>query len=245
MFVQALRLASGLQLQRVFWPARPDVTSASTARAARRTLRRLADWRVLDPLPDRAMGGRRGGSQSYHWHVGPAGLRLLDRLGAHGKRLVAPTDRHVRHTIGITETVVRLIEADRAGTLECIAWEGEPTCWRGYVGAGAQRLTLRPDLFVRLGSGAFELRLFVEYDLATESPQTVLGKLERHLLYRRSGAELRDHGVDPKVVWIVPDARRAAVLQRLIDGLDTRDRALFAVTTQDEATRWLASEAQV
>lgn len=244
-FVQQVRLATGAQLRRVFWPGIASEHEA-VARQARRRLQRLGEWRVLDRVMDRVAGGRRGGSQSYIWHVGPAGLRLLDRIGFTGKRLVTPSDRYVRHTLGITEVVVALLEAHRSGGLEVIEWQTEPLCWRPFLGVGGARLTLKPDLFVRLGAGrVYEDRSLVEFDLATESAATVEGKLRRHLAYRASGQELREHGVDPRVLWLVPDPRRAEVMWELLRKLDADERRLFAVAGHREAIAFLASEARV
>lgn len=244
LFVQRLRLCSGAQLRRVFWPVQ-TVESEPVARTCRRVLRRLADWRILDPLPGRTAGGRSGGSQSYTWHVGPAGLRLLGRLGFTGKRLAEPTDRLVLHTLGLTETVVGLMEAHRDGGLELVGWDSEPACWRAYIGAGGGRVILKADLFVRIGAGrVHEDRWLVEYDRSTESPVTVAGKLRRHLAYRASGTELREHGVDPRVLWLVPDQRREEVLWHLIGQLDPAERELFAVATHDAAVAFLAREAR-
>jgi hypothetical protein len=241
-FVQQARLATGRQLRRALWGGAAD--SEATARHVRRTLQRLASWRVLDRLPNRPAGGRGGGSQSFIWHVGPAGLRLLGRLGFSGKRLCPPSDRHVRHTLAITELVVRVTEADRSGDLELIEWQTEPACWRPFVGPGAARVVLKPDAFLRIGAGRLhEDRWLVEVDMATESPTTLAGKLRRHLAYRASGSELREHSVDPRVLWLVPDRRRAEVLWDLLRKLEADDRRLFAVALQAEAVRFLAAEA--
>jgi hypothetical protein len=242
LFVQSVRLATGAQLRTVMDQSADD---ESAARTTRRTLQRLCEWRVLDRLPTRAAGGRRGGSDSYTYFVGPAGLRLLDRLGFQGRRLGAPSDRHVRHTLGIAELVVRLIAADKAGELELLAWESEPSCWRAFIGYGGQRVILKPDLAVRIGVGNLEeLRYLVEFDQATESPSTLAGKLKRHIAYRASGTELAAHGIDPKVLWLVPDVQRAEVLRQLIRRLPESERPLFDVTTHADAVPLLAREAR-
>jgi hypothetical protein len=241
--VQALRLATGAQLRRLM-AQRTEATSRSAERTARRTLQRLGEWRVLDRMPARAAGGRGGGSDSYAWFVGPAGRRLLDRMGFVGRRLGEPSDRYMRHTLGVGETVVRLIEAQRGGRLELLGWEGEPACWRHFLGYGGARITLKPDLAVRIAAGALDqLSYFIEYDLSTESVATLEKKLRRHLVYRATGTELRAHDVDPKVLWLVPDQRRHDVLEQLLGCLPARDRELFAVATHDQAVEVLSVEA--
>jgi hypothetical protein len=237
LLVQQLRLATGAQLRRCFWPA--------SERAARRTLKRLGEWRVLDRLPARLSGGHRGGSQSFTWYVGPVGLRLLDRIGFTGKRLITPSDRYRRHTLGVTELVVRLVEADRDASLELIAWQSEPACWRPFLGHGGGRVILKPDLALRIGVGAaHEDRWLIEWDMATEAQATLATKLRAHLAYRASGQELGEHGVDPRVLWLVPDVRRAEMLRRVIDRLRPDEGELFAVTTHSDAVAFVAHEAR-
>src|ERR1700689_4699754 len=60
-FVHDSRFASGQQLTRAFWLTRDPMSRE--ARAARRALKRLTDWRGLGTLPRRGGGGRgRGGA---------------------------------------------------------------------------------------------------------------------------------------------------------------------------------------
>lgn len=84
------RLCSGAQLQRLFWTGeKPE----NAARQARRALRRLTDWRVLD-RQSRSVGGQRAGSQGFIYSLGPAGVRLLAReTGLRVRRLGMPGDR--------------------------------------------------------------------------------------------------------------------------------------------------------
>jgi hypothetical protein len=241
--VQALRLVTGAQLRRIMTTP-TSAESESAARTARRTLQRLGEWRVLDRLPSRAAGGSRGGSDSYTWHVGPVGLRLLDRMGFTGKRLGTPSDRYVRHTLGVSELVTRLIEADRAGVCELLTWEAEPACWRPFLGYGASRGILKPDLAVQIGAGSlYQTTYLIEYDCATEGPAALATKLKRHLAYRASGTEIAARGIDPKVVWLVPDAKRGRALRILIGRMPQRDQQLFEVTTHDDAIEFFAREA--
>jgi Replication-relaxation len=237
-FVSECRLASGKQLVRRFWQTSDRDTAA--ARAGRRALKRLADWRVLDPLPTRTVGGLHGGSDTLVYGVGVAGVKLLARRGLIQKRLGTPGERYVKHTLEITNLVVALHEASREGILELIEAQFEPACWRGSIGAGGERIMLKPDLFVRVGAGrASEDRWFIEVDLATEASATIRAKALRHLAYYRSASE----PVHPRVLWTVPDVRRAEqiadVLRRLPDPADR----LFAICLLDEAVSFLAAEA--
>ena len=242
MFVQAVRLATGAQLRRLMHESGGE--PESVARCARRRLQRLGQWRMLDRLPARSSGGTGGGSDSYRWFVGPAGRRLLERMGFVRRRLGAPSERFALHALGVTELVVRLIEADRREELELLSWEGEPACWRPFLAPGGGRVILKPDLALRLGAGpVFETRYFIEYDRASEAAGSLTTKLRRHVAYRASGNELAKHGADPKVLWLVPDETRANLVHRLVEQLPDHDRELFAVTTHEDALRFLAREA--
>lgn len=239
-FVSECRLASGKQLVRRFWLTSDRDTTA--ARTGRRTLKRLADWRVLDPLPTRAVGGLHGGSDTLVYGVGVAGVKLLARRGLVQKRLGTPGERHVKHTLACTELVVALFEADRAGELECIEVQSEPACWRGFIGAGGIRVMLKPDLFVRVGAGSVtEDRWMVEVDLSTEASGTIRGKSLRHLAYYRSASEQ----VHPRVLWAVPDARRAEQITDALTHLPKEAKRLFAVCLLDEVVSFLTAEARL
>jgi Replication-relaxation len=237
-FVSECRLASGKQLVRRFWLTR-DRDSAA-ARAGRRALKHLADKRVLDPLPIRAVGGLHGGSDTLIYGVGVAGAKLLARRGLVQKRLGTPGERYVNHTLGCTELVVALHEADRDGVLELIQTQSEPTCWRGFIGAGGGRVTLKADLFVRVGAGSVnEYRWLIEVDLATEASGTIRAKAMRHLAFYRSGSE----PVHPRVLWTVPDVRRAEQITEVLRHLPTPADRLFRVCLADEVLAFLATEA--
>jgi hypothetical protein len=238
-FLSETRLASGKQLVRQFWLS-GDRDSAA-ARSGRRALKRLADWRVIDPLPIRTIGGLHGGSDTLIYGVGVAGVKLLARRGLAQKRLGTPGERYVRHTLASTELVVALHEADRDGVLELIETQSEPACWRGFIGMGASRIVLKADLFVRVGAGQIsEDRWLIEVDLATEAGTTIRTKAERHLAFYRSGSE----AVHPRVLWAAPDTRRAGQLTEVLRRLLAPAEELFSVCLLDEVPGFLAAEAR-
>jgi hypothetical protein len=242
-FVSAVRMATGKQLGRRFWNAKREGDSAE-ARAARRALARLARHRVLDPLP-RRIGGKRAGSSAIVFRVGVAGVKLLAKRGFQPRRLDAPGALYVAHTLACTELVVELHEADQAGELECIEVQSEPTCWRGFLGPGAARLVLKPDLFVRVGAGsASEDRWMVETDLATEASGTLRTKAARYLAHYRSGSEQAEHSVYPRVLWAVPNEHRAGQVKDALRHLPDEATRLFTVRLLDEAVAFLAAEAR-
>ncbi len=200
---------------------------------------------MLGTLPQR-IGGVRRGSEGLVYFVGPAGARLLAlRDGRHVKRLVAPGERFVRHTLAITEIYVGLHEAEHQKALQLHALETEPTCWRAFTGPMGATVTLRPDLFVALAAGAEdEDRWFLELDLATEGRGSILRKLARYRHHFYSGLEQHRHGVYPRTVWSVPDVKRASWLHDILERQGQTDKQLHVVTTHDALVPFLASEAR-
>jgi hypothetical protein len=238
--VAQTRLCSGGQLERLFWC---QGQRESDARQARKVLSRLTTWRLLDRLA-RRVGGRRAGSRGFLYTLGPAGVRLLAReTGVRVRRLVTPGDRYIGHVLSCTELVVRLQEATGRGDLDLIEIQSEPECWRGFLGPFGARLVLKPDLFVRIGVGALEDRWMMEVDLATEARGTLTAKFKRYLAHYRSGAEQRDHGIYPRVLWAVPDQRRAAHVQDVMRALPPEAERLVTVCLLDEAVERLGIEA--
>jgi Replication-relaxation len=244
-FVSEYRLATGTQLVRRFWPSETG-DGDRRARAGRRALKRLADWRVLDPLPGRGRGGVRGGSDTLIYSVGVVGRKLLVRRGLTQKRLGRPSERHITHTLTICELAIRLYEADRAGAVECIGVQTEPECWRPFIGAMGQRLILKPDLYLRVAfpGSAYEYRFFCEIDLGTEHTGALLAKCRRYLAHWRSGLEQQEHGVYPKVLWVVPDEHRAEEIERTVGRLPLEDRRLFVIRAFDDVAEFIATEAR-
>jgi hypothetical protein len=239
--VARTRLCSGAQLERLFWT---EGSPASRSRQARRVLKYLTDWRILDRQP-RIIGGQRAGSRGYVYSLGPAGVRLLAReTGVRVRRPITPGERYVRHVLACTELVAQLTEADRAGTLEVIEIQGEPHCWRGFISGFGRRVILKPDLFLRVGVGALEDRWFIEIDLATEASGTLSAKARRYLAHFRSGAEQRASGTYPRVLWVVPDARRQTQLEMVFAALPEGARRLFVICRAAETIQRLAEEAR-
>ena len=171
-------------------------------------------------------------------------MKLLAQRGFQPRRLDAPGSLYVAHTLACTEFVVELHEADQVGELECIEVQSEPACWRGFLGPGAARLVLKPDLFVRVGAGsASEDRWFIEVDLATEASGTLRTKATRYLAHYRSGSEQAEHGVYPRVLWAVPNEYRAGQVTDALRHLPDEATRLFTVCLLDEAVAFLAAEA--
>jgi hypothetical protein len=242
-WASASRLATGKQLVARFWTDDPERHPAR-ARAGRRALKRLAGQRVLDALPDRARGGVRAGSASVIYRVGVAGVKLLALRGLSQKRLGAPGARLIAHTLACTQIAVDIHVAGVRGELDLIEIQQEPASHRAFLGAWGARLWVRPDLFVRVGVGALEDRIFIEADLGSEHPATLLAKAKRYRAHYRSGDEQRQFGVYPRVLFAVPDTRRAAEIERVLGRLPGETRRMFSVCLLDRVAEWLSAEAR-
>jgi hypothetical protein len=239
--VGRFRVMSGAQLGRLFWI---EGKPATRARLARRSLARLSELEVLERLP-RRVGGVRAGSGGLVFAVGRAGQRLLQSERGSKRRVrraYAPGSRYLAHALSVGELYVALIEAQRWGLMEVLAFDPEPGCWRPYPGPYGARLTAKPDAYARLGVGEFELSWFIEMDLATEARVTLQTKAHVYIDLYRAGVVQAKDGVFPRVAWIAPDTARADVIREALAGLKSH-RELFAVTTTSEAAGLLAAEA--
>jgi len=232
--VAELRYLTTRQLERWHYPG---ATPLARARAARRSLERLTRLGVLARL-ERRIGGVRAGSAGYVYTLDLAGQRLA---AAHGwlpsgraRRVREPGHAFTRHTLAVAEVHIRLIEAERSGTLELIERESEPRCWRPYVGAGGAWLTLKPDAYAVVGVGEDELSWFLEIDRGTESTATIERKLAAYVAYWRSGREVAARGVHPRTLWLAPDARRVGQLVSAVGRLPAEAWELFQVVPFDD-----------
>lgn len=180
----------------------------------------------------RRVGGVRSGSHGYVYGLSGLGQAVLDVGGEPGKRhrrVVETKPAFQLHTLAISEVCVRLVEHCRAGSAELLDFAGEPRSWRQFPGMAGQVATLKPDAFVRLGVGEYEVSGFVEMDLDTESLPTIARKLAVYIAYWRSGLEQRRHDVFPKTWWLVPDTARGHALARTITRLPAGAQELFTV----------------
>jgi hypothetical protein len=231
--VAELRLMSARQIQAVHFPDVEHDNGQAATRARQRVLERLAREQLLVRL-ERRIGGVRAGSAGFVLALGPIGQRVL-ATGGPRRRSYEPTLRFVDHTLAIAQLVVDVTVASRQGLLDVLDVQAEPRSWREFSGLGGRRW-LRPDAFLALGSGEYELRWFIEVDRSSESLPVVVRKCHLYADYYQSGSEQASRGgVFPRVCWIVPDERRAERLRQAI----TRDRnlpaPLFVVTTTDKA----------
>jgi hypothetical protein len=230
--VGLLRLLRAPQIQTLLFPDERHASPATAARCCRRALERLTRERLLVRL-ERRVGGVRAGSASFIYALGSLGQRVLDHEGAR-RRLSEPSERFVDHTLAIAAFFVELTVRARAGAWDLLEWQSEPRCWREVTTLGG-RITLRPDLFVVLGAGGYELRWFVEIDRGSEHLPAVTRKCRLYHSYYKGGDEQRRHGVFPRVLWVVPDERRAQRLHALIAADRRLTSNLFRVATDGHA----------
>jgi hypothetical protein len=236
--VAELRLMSARQIQAIHFPASDHDNEAAGTRARQRVLKRLCRERLLSAL-ERRVGGVRAGSAGLVLTLGPVGQRVL-AVGGPRRRAYEPTLRFFDHTLAVSQLVVDVSVASRLGLLDLLDWQAEPHCWRQFSGIGGRGL-LRPDAFLVLGSGEYELRRFIEVDRASESLPVIVRKCRLYADYYQSGTEQARSGVFPRVCWIVPDELRA----ERVRGSIARDRRLperlFMVTTNEQAMMALSS----
>lgn len=219
------RFLSATQLEALHFDN--HATPAAGARICRRVLARLTRERVLQRLA-RRVGGVRAGSASYVYAVGPVGARLLDQP----RRVTEPSPLFLEHTLAVGDVHVMLHRAERAGELVVNQLEVEPAAWRRFTGVGGAQDILRPDLHVVTAGDEYEDAWFLEVDRGTESPAALVRKCHAYDRYWKSGREQQLHGAFPLTVWICPDERRAARIERVIASSRNLNRDLFRVSTQ-------------
>ena len=185
------------------------------------------------PALERRIGGIRAGSAANVWTLGRLGDRLLRRNDTAQRYFHEPSSSFLRHTLAVADTHLALVDAQRAGRLDLIGVEGEPTCWRRFLGAGGGTDIVKPDLYVVTADATYEHCWFIEQDCATESLPAVLRKCRQYESYWRSGKEQQRTGTFPVVLWIVPTPTRQAAIAAALDRTRTMERGLFQVATPD------------
>jgi hypothetical protein len=239
--VRMLRLARGDQLRTLFFAEL--TTETARTRVCRRSLQRLTDQQLLRAL-ERRVGGHKAGSNGHVYALTPAARRLLAHLNDDpqpaGRGVHEPGLLFLSHTLAIGDLYVQLIQAHRDGQLELLSFQAEPV--REYTSPIGRPVRVRPDAFVQVAAGEFELLSFCELDLGTEGRGALERKLQAYIGLWRSGREQTTHGLFPLVVWITTTQARANVIASLINELPAGDRSLFATTTLDNALPLLAGE---
>jgi protein involved in plasmid replication-relaxation len=227
-----VRLATGKQLERLCY-------TGLTPRRAQQALAALAARRLVARLP-RVIGGVRAGSTGHVYTLDVAGRRLALRDLRRAQRPWSIGQPFLAHSLDITELYTRLVEADRAGTLELRDFVSEPASWRTFAGPGGARAVLKPDAYVVVRLGEFEDHWFIEVDRGSESAPTLARKCDTYRRYWQTGAEQATHELFPKVLWLVPDHKRQDVLVDVFGRQPVAAWELFRVGRFDEAVTRIA-----
>lgn len=228
-----VRIATRKQLVRLQPPA---ASPLAETRRLQRSLVSLVERRVLARL-DRPIGGRRGGSDGPLYALDVIGQRLAWEGTRPLRRPWFVGDRFVAHVLAVTDTYVRIVEGTRAGRLQVIDFDGEPGCWRHFLGSSGERQSLKPDAFVRAVEGDWEHLVFLEIDLATESLGTIAQKAKVYGHAYRAGGEQQRLGIFPAVVWLTVSERRRAALVDVLSRLPADLWKLHRVARLEEVAR--------
>jgi hypothetical protein len=239
-FVSRHRYATTGQLRRVFFT--DHATQSAATRATVRVLDRLLMMRLLARL-DRQVGGRTRGSAAYIWHLDAAGERLTRTPGTPRRRFIDPALPFVDHSLQITETVTQLHETATSGAFDLTRIEVEAEAWRTFAGPSGTLRILKPDLFVTISTTDYDDHWYLEIDRGTESLPVLLAKCRTYAAYRRTGAAQTEHGVFPRVLWVVPTQRRVARLHAAIAADPDLPDRLFRVITPDQLTATMTGDA--
>ena len=236
-YVGQLRLLHARQIQSLLFPDEQHASRATAARCCRRVLERLTRERLLVRL-ERRVGGVRAGSASFIYALSPVGHRVTENSGSR-RRLREPSLRFVDHTLAVADLLVEVTAVGRTGGWELLQWQSEPSSWREVVTLGGT-LVLRPDLFLVLAVGEYELRWFIEVDRATEHLPAITRKCRLYNSHYHSGREQQRRGVFPRVLWITPTERRTTWLREAIAADRRLAAGLFVVASSGDALRALA-----
>jgi len=220
-----VHIASGQQLRRVLNAANPVGD-----RRIRHRLQRLTDLRLLARL-DRRVGGLHAGSDGYIYRLDVIGQRLA-QPEVRRRRPSTPGVAFTQHALAVTECLVVSRELAATGQLELLQFHGEPQCWRSFAGRGGAAMILKPDASVVTAGADYQDAWFLEIDRSTEHPARLLSKANAYIDYWQSGVEQAQHGVFPKVLWVVPDEARQAVVVNVLADLSPEHWQLFAVCVQ-------------
>ena len=173
--------------------------------------------RVLDrfrPLP------RGRGTAPYHWILDEGGALIVAahkdveraKLGwQHAVAVSVATSPKLTHHLEVNEFVVRLAVEAQAADGVLLYWYGERWLHRAFAG------TLIPDSYAALGfRDRAALHMLVEFDRGTETLETLRLKAAR---YAQTIGYQFWREVDPILLFVVPDERRARTVSDTLAGM--------------------------
>lgn len=230
-FLSAHRYATTTQLRDVFFAGHATATAGT--RACIRVLHRLLHNRLVARL-ERRVGGTTRGSAASIWYLDAPGERLTRPEGARRRRFAAASTPFLAHTLAVTDVHVQLITHARTGafTLERVTLE--PDSWRPFLTTRGVATILKPDLTVHLATADYDDHWYIEVDLGTESIPVLLAKCAAYAAYRATGHAQTEHGVFPRVLWLLPTPARTARLDAAIQSDPRLDERLFICATPDQ-----------
>lgn len=237
-FIDRHRYATTTQLRRRFFTQ--HASQIASTRACVRVLGRLFTHRILTRL-ERRIGGVRHGSSAFIWCLDVVGDRLTRSKGTPRRRVHEPSFPFLDHTLAVTETHVQLHEAESIGSFRVEEVQVETEAWRDYVTPSGSRSVLKPDLKVTIGSDEYNDHWYLEIDRGTESLPVLIRKSRAYEDYRRTGRGQAEHGVFPRVLWVLPDSARVERLRAAIDDEPGLPSKMFTCITSDELIRTLSS----
>lgn len=233
-----LRVATSRQLKVLHF------ADVSRQRAEQR-LAVMVGHRVLSRLP-RVVGGAQAGSRGHVYALDVAGLRLINLNRVRRPRPPRPVGvPYLNHALALTQVYVDLVLAERVEQLRIVRFDGEPDCWRSYIGRYGSRMYLNPDGFTVVSSDGWEYFWFFEVDMDTESTPTLARKLDAYRNYWLSGHEEPGRpGIFPRVLWVVQNETRAEMLRQVIHKHPVESADLFYVVLATEVATRVRQEAQ-
>ncbi|MDQ1175024.1 hypothetical protein QE430_003331 [Microbacterium testaceum] len=238
-FLSRHRYATTTHLRDVFFAG--HATQTAGTRACIRVLHRLLRDRLIARL-ERRVGGSARGSAASIWYLDAVGERLTRPEQTSRRRFASVSTLFLEHTLAITDAHVTLITQAQVTGAELERVEIESEAWRPFLTTHATATVLKPDLYAHLSTPDYDDHYYLEIDRASESIPVVLGQCRLYAAYRTTGRAQTEHGVFPRVVWIVPTRRRA---DRLTDAIraeqDLPDR-LFTVITTAQLAATLTSD---
>jgi len=232
--VAEFRLLSTVQIQELHFVAHasPD----ASVQACWAVLRRLEGHRLLQRV-GRQRRFVSGGSTPVTWALGPAGERVTRFLAgepyAPRRRNLLPVGNDYHHTLAVADAYIRLVRAHRAGRIDVLEVQGEPAAWRTLPGELGRAITVKPDLVLVTQTPDYRDHWFAEIDLGHQSIPRLLRKCLRYEQYRASGIEQQKLGVFPRVLWVLPDERRADRLREAIAAERQLKPGMFLVTVPE------------
>lgn len=206
------KVMKGSHIERLFFAHCSD---KSRARNRQAVLKRLEDRGVITYVGDRQKAGAKRGSTPYLYTLDIAGQQLA-QTGTRPRRPYSWYEPTIAHFLAVVDIYVDLVEADRSGLLTLLDFQAEPYSWRDF---GSR--TLKPDAFAQIGirhsdGTGRKSSFFIEVDRANQYGTKIDTKLPQYLAYYRHDRMTQPDRAFPRVVFLAPDDKRVAYLNRLI-----------------------------